>query len=86
MSTRQVSRLAIIASSTFPNVLIRAIALYALGCISLSLPCSRRTTVISSLNVRAVALLKACVEELVEAWEEGAERLMQGVVSDTVNA
>lgn len=39
------------------------------------------------LEVRgAVALLKACVEELVEAWEEDVERLMQDAVGDTVNA
>jgi hypothetical protein len=35
---------------------------------------------------RVVALLKACIKELVEAREEDVERLMQDAVSDTVDA
>jgi len=34
----------------------------------------------------AVGLQKACVEELVEAWDEDVERLMLDAVGDTVNA
>jgi len=39
------------------------------------------------LEVRgAVALQKVCVEELVEAWEEDVERLMQDAVGDTITS
>lgn len=33
-----------------------------------------------------VALLKTCVKELVETWEEDVERLMQEAVGDNFNA
>jgi hypothetical protein len=65
-----------------------AIGLYALAAYSHPCLCFRRDFRMCDLllEVRgAVALLKTCIEELVEVLEEDVERLMQDAVGDTVN-